>query len=104
MNKLTLLLLLALPGCVSPEQFAQERAKSLAYAEGRCEGRGIAPGSSEYLKCVQAVGKDRGYTLVADGRKLAFVVPPPEPGIGGPIGGGTFYPATYVPPVYSQSR
>jgi len=102
MNKLTLALLLMLPGCVAPEQFAQERAKTLAYAEGRCEGRGIVPGSPEYLKCVQAVGKDRGYELVAEGEKLAFTVPPPDGGGIGPE--RTFIPATYVPPVNCCGR
>ena len=101
MNKLTLLLLLTLPGCVAPEQFAQERAKTLAYAESRCQARGIAPGSSDYLKCVQAVGKDRGYTLVAEGEKLAFIVPPLDGGIGPER---TFIPATYVPPVNCCGR
>jgi len=96
MNKLTLVLLLMLSGCVAPEQFAQERAKTLAYAEGLCGGRNLAPGSSGYLKCVQAVGKDRGYSLVAQGEKLAFIVPPPDGGIGPER---TFIPATYVPPV-----
>ena len=101
MNKLTLLLLLMLPGCVAPEQFAQERAKTLAYAESQCKARGIAPDSSDYLKCVQAVGKDRGYALVAEGEKLAFIVPPPDGGIGPER---TFIPATYVPPVNCCGR
>ena len=96
MNKLTLLFLLMLPSCVTPEQLAQSRVTALAHAEIVCQGRGIAPGGSDYLKCVQSVGKDRGYKLVAEGEKLAFIVPPPDGGIGPER---TFIPATYVPPV-----
>jgi hypothetical protein len=95
-NKLTLVLLLMLPGCVTREQLAQSRAMALAHAESVCQGRGIAPGGSDYLKCVQEVGKNRGYALVADGQKLAFIVPQSNGGIGPER---TFVPATYVPPV-----
>ncbi len=93
MNNLTLLVLLALPACVSQEQLAESRATRLSYAEDVCHRRSVAPGSDNYLKCVQGVGKLYGYSLVSDG-KLAFVVPPPSGGIGPER---TFYPATYVP-------
>jgi len=98
MNKLTLLLLLVLPACVSQEQLAESRAKRLSYAEDVCHGRGVTPGSDDYLKCVQGVGKLYGYRLVSDGQ-LAFIVPPPSGGIERER---TFYPATYVPPVYNN--
>ena len=97
MNKLTLLVLLLLPACVSQEQLAESRAKRLSYAEGVCHRRGVTPGSDEYLKCVQGIGKVYGYRLVSDGQ-LAFIVPPPSGGIEHER---TFYPATYVPPVYN---
>ncbi len=100
MNKFTLLLVLVLPGCVSPEQFAEERAAKLSHAEGVCQRRGFEPGSQDYLKCLQDVGNRYGYKLASDGQ-LAFVVPPPNGGKG-PIGGGTFYPGVYVPPVYNH--
>jgi hypothetical protein len=103
MNKLTLVLLLLLPACVSQEQLAQSRELALARAESICQGRGIAPGNSDYLKCVQSIGKDRRYELVPEGEKLAFIVPPPD-GIEGPIGGAPFYPKAYVPPVNFWGR
>jgi len=101
MSKLTLLLLLLLPGCVTPEQLAQSRVRALAHAESVCQGRGIAPTGSDYLKCVQSVGKDRGYKLVAEGEKLAFIVPPSDGGIGPER---TFVYATYVPPANCCGR
>jgi hypothetical protein len=99
MNKLTLLLLLALPACVSQEQLAQERARTLARAEGVCQRLGVTADNPYYKKCLQSNAGDYGYKLVSDSNgQLAFVVPDPNGG-SGPIGGGTFYPATYVPPV-----
>ena len=100
MNKLTLLVLLLLPACVSQEQLAQSRAQRLSYAEDVCHRRGGTPGSDDYLKCVQGVGAVYGYKLVSDGQ-LAFVVPPQNVGIGPER---TFYPAPYVPPVYNTPR
>jgi len=97
MSKLTLLVLLVLPACVSQEQLAESRAKRLSYAEDVCHRRGVTPGSDDYLKCVQGVGTVYGYRLVSDGT-LAFIVPPPSGGMGQER---TFYPATYVPPVYN---
>ena len=102
MNKLTLVLLLALPACVSQEQIAQGRARSLAHAESVCQARGATPVSRDYLKCVQSAGSRLGYKLVSDGQ-LAFIVPPPSGGMG-PAGGGTFYPGVYVPPVNCCGR
>ena len=99
MNKLTLLLLLALPACVSREQLAQSYSKALANTEASCQRRGFVPNTPDYMKCLQNGAKYRGYALVPNSNgQLAFVVPDPN---GGPglIGGGTFYPATYVPPV-----
>ena len=92
MNKLTLLVLLLLPACVSQEQLADSRTHALAHAEDVCQGRGVAPGTDAYLKCLRQLGADRGYRLVSDGQQLAFVVPDPNSGKGR-IGGGTFYPS-----------
>jgi len=100
-NKLTFLLPLVLPACVSQQQLAQSRAERLAYSEGICRGRGVAPNTPAYLKCLQEVGKDYGYELISDGQQLAYAVPPPLGGIGRPR---TFYPSVYVPPVYNQPR
>ena len=98
MGKVTLLLLLLLPACVSQEELAQSRAHRLAYIEQMCRGRVGSATDSDLLNCIRTVGKESGYDLISEGQELAFVVPPPDKSPGR-IGGGTFYPSTYVPPV-----
>jgi hypothetical protein len=74
MNKLALLLLLALPACVSQEKLTQERADknqarvdALSQIESACAEDQVLPGTVKYRNCLQSQANKEGYrVLVAD--------------------------------------
>ena len=87
MNKLTLLLCLALPACASQEQMAerhaamlQAQANAMSQIDGHCTSTGLAPGSRAYVDCLRAAASEKGYALVASADEKQLSLEPANKG------------------------